>query len=93
MCRSWPKPAEAGLPGYEYESWMGVVAPAATPAGVVQHLYHKISGILNTDKARTWFASQGADPGDMSAEAFTAFVREEYLKAGLLIRKLGLRAE
>ena len=29
----------------------------------------------------------------MSAEAFTAFVREEYLKAGLLIRKLGLRAE
>ena len=88
-----PTLAEAGLPGYEYESWMGVVAPAGTPAGVVQHLNRKISGILNTDKARTWFASQGADPGDMSAEAFTAFVREEYLKAGLLIRKLGLRAE
>lgn len=88
-----PTLAEAGLPGYEYESWMGVVAPAGTPAGVVQHLNRKISGILNTDKARTWFASQGADPGDMGAEAFTAFVREEYLKAGLLIRKLGLRAE
>lgn len=88
-----PTLAEAGLPGYEYESWMGVVAPAGTPADVVQHLNRKISVVLNTDEARTWFASQGADPGDLSAEAFTAFVREEHRKAGLLIRKLGLRAE
>jgi tripartite-type tricarboxylate transporter receptor subunit TctC len=48
---------------------------------------------LATDEARTWFASQGVEPGDQNPEAFAAFVREENAKAGRLIRQLGLRIE
>ena len=88
-----PTFAEAGLPGYEYYSWMGVVAPVGTPADVVQRLNHQISAVLATEEARAWFAVQGVEPGDQSAEAFAAFVRDEYATAGRLIRRLGLRVE
>lgn len=84
---------EAGLPGYQYESWMGVVAPAGTPGSTVQRLNREISSILKTDEARAWFAMQGAEPGDQSVEAFTVFVHDEHAKAGRLIRQLGLRIE
>jgi tripartite-type tricarboxylate transporter receptor subunit TctC len=84
---------EAGLPGYQYEAWMGVVAPAGTPGSTVQRLNREISGILNTEEARAWFAMQGAEPGDQSVEGFTAFVRDEHAKAGRLIRQLNLRIE
>jgi tripartite-type tricarboxylate transporter receptor subunit TctC len=84
---------EAGLPGYQYEAWMGVVAPAGTLGSTVQRLNREISGILNTDEARAWFAMQGAEPGDQSVETFTAFVRDEHAKAGRLIRQLNLRIE
>lgn len=88
-----PTFAEAGLPGYEYYSWMGVAAPAGTPVEVVQRLNRQISAILATDEARMWFAEQGVEPGEQTAEAFAAFVREENAKAGRLIRQLGLRIE
>ena len=88
-----PTFAEAGLPGYEYNSWIGIVAPAGTPAAVVERLNRPISQILATEEARAWFAGQGVEPGDQSAEAFAAFVREENAKAGRLIRQLGLRIE
>ncbi len=84
---------EAGLPGYVYEAWMGVVAPAGTPPPLVQRLNHDISAILNTEQARDWFTLQGAEPGDLSADAFTAFIRGEYDKTGQLVRRLGLRIE
>jgi tripartite-type tricarboxylate transporter receptor subunit TctC len=70
-----------------------VVAPAGTPGSTVQRLNREISGILNTDEARAWFAMQGAEPGDQSVETFTAFVRDEHAKAGRLIRQLNLRIE
>lgn len=88
-----PTFAEAGLAGYEYYAWMGLAAPAGTPAEVVQRLNHQVSAILASDEARTWFALQGVEPGDQSAEAFAAFVREENAKAGRLIRQLGLRVQ
>ena len=88
-----PTFAEAGLPGYEYYAWMGVAAPAGTPAAVVQRLNRQISAVLVTEESRAWFVVQGVDPGDQSAEAFAAFVRDENAKAGRLIRQLGLRIE
>jgi tripartite-type tricarboxylate transporter receptor subunit TctC len=88
-----PTFAEAGLAGYEYFSWMGIAVPAGVPLEVVQRLNQQISSILATDEAITWFASQGAEPGDQSPEAFALFVRSENAKAGRLIRQLGLRIE
>lgn len=88
-----PTMAEAGLPGYEYDAWMGVAAAAGTPVDVVQRFNRQISTILATEEARTWFGTQGVEPGDQSAEAFAAFVRDENAKAGRLIRQLGLRIE
>ena len=88
-----PTFAEAGLAGYEYFSWMGIAVPAGTPLDVVQRLNRQISSILATDEAIAWFASQGAEPGDQSPEAFALFVRSENVKAGRLIRQLGLRIE
>ena len=50
-----PTMAEAGLPGYEFTSWMGVAVPAGTPAAIVQRLNAELVRALRTPGGRTWF--------------------------------------
>ena len=88
-----PTMAEAGLPSYEYQSWIGVVAPAATPREVVRRLNAELVRALRSPAARELFAAQGAVPVGDTPEEFDAFIRAEHAKWGRLIREAGIRAE
>lgn len=88
-----PTFAEAGVPGYEYIGWTGVVAPAATPAAVVERLNREINRIATSDEGRRWFQGTGADAGEQTPAEFAAFVQAEHAKMGALVRSAGLRAE
>lgn len=88
-----PALAEAGVPGYEYIGWTGVVAPAATPGAIVDRLNAEINRIAASEEGRRWFQSTGADPGEQTPAEFTAFVRTEHAKMGEIVRSAGLRAE
>jgi tripartite-type tricarboxylate transporter receptor subunit TctC len=88
-----PPLAEAGVPGYEYIGWTGVVAPAATPSPIVDRLNAEINRIAASEEGRRWFQSTGADPGEQTPVEFAAFVRAEHAKMGELVRSAGLRAE
>lgn len=88
-----PTMAEAGLPGYEFEGWVGVAVPAATPKPIVERLYRQMYSILTTPEAREWFAEFGAVPGADAPDVFAASIRAEHGKWGKLIHDGGIKLE
>ena len=88
-----PTISEAGVPGYEVVSWVGLLAPAGTPAGRVERLDAEVTRVLASPAAKERYAAAGADVGTGSAEQFAAFLRADRAKWGKLIREANLRAE
>ncbi|MCJ0764382.1 Bug family tripartite tricarboxylate transporter substrate binding protein [Variovorax terrae] len=72
-----PTMAEAGLPGYDLTSWFGVVAPAGTPAAVVETLAAALREGLKRKEARDSLAMLGGAPDDMSPAEFQNYIRSE----------------
>ncbi|MES2227563.1 MAG: tripartite tricarboxylate transporter substrate binding protein [Pseudomonadota bacterium] len=88
-----PTVAESGLVGFEYIGWLGIAAPAGTPAPIIERLQREIAGILQTNEARSYFESYGREPVASTPAAFAAFIRAEHEKWGLVIRDSNIRAE
>jgi tripartite-type tricarboxylate transporter receptor subunit TctC len=88
-----PTMQEAGLPGYEYNSWIGLLAPAGTPQGIVARINALLVKSIKSPAGQDWFAAQGGVAvGDTPAE-FAAHIRAENAKWGQLIREAGMKAE
>ena len=85
-----PTVAESGLSGFEYWSWMGISAPAATPKEIVTRLNQAIVGILSTAQAREWFAEQGGEPKGETPEDFSKFIKLEHARWGAIVRDAGI---
>jgi tripartite-type tricarboxylate transporter receptor subunit TctC len=62
-----PTAHESGLPGYEFDSWIGVLAPAGTPPAIVSKINADINAILQTPEFRDALAKQG----NVAAQALT----------------------
>jgi tripartite-type tricarboxylate transporter receptor subunit TctC len=88
-----PTVAEAGWPGYEFEGWVGIAAPALTPRPIVDRLYGEIHDIVATREARDWFAAVGAEPGDVPPAEFAHAIRAEHGKWAEVIKNAGIRLE
>jgi tripartite-type tricarboxylate transporter receptor subunit TctC len=88
-----PTIAEAGLPGFEYWSWMGICAPAGIPRDVLSRLNQDIVRILGTPQAKEWFAAQGGEPMGETSQQFAAFIRAEHARLGKVIREAGIKAD
>ena len=88
-----PTLAESGVPGYEYETWYGVFAPAGTPRDVVGALNKAINQSLSAPEMQAQMGKQGIDPVGGSAEHFSALVRREIVKWTKLIKDAGIRIE
>ena len=81
-----PTIAEAGVPGYEYSTWYGLLAPARTPGAIVAQLNQAVGGVLNSQKAREQYASQGLTPIPSTPAAFSAYLRLETEKWTKVVR-------
>jgi tripartite-type tricarboxylate transporter receptor subunit TctC len=88
-----PTMAEAGVPGFESQSWYGMWAPAGTSPEIVRRMHAEVvKALASPDLAATW-AAQGADPGGESPEQFGRFIRTEVEKWGKVARDLKISAE
>ncbi len=76
-----PTIAEAGLEGFEYQGWYGVLAPGKTPRRIVNQLAAEIARILETPDAKERIAGQGALAKSSTPDAFDKLVREEISRA------------
>ena len=88
-----PTTAEAGLPGFELEAWVGLFAPAGTPAPVIQLLTDKVKAALQTPEARTAAERAGIEIRYLPPEALAALVQRETDYWGQVIRAKNIRAD
>jgi tripartite-type tricarboxylate transporter receptor subunit TctC len=84
-----PTLAEAGVPGYEATIWIGLFAPAGTPAEILTRLQSDITRVLGAPESRAQIASTGVEVSIAGAEEFGAFVRSEHAKWGKVVRDTG----
>lgn len=89
-----PTIAEAGVPGFEFSSWSGIMAPAGTPRPVINRLHATIIKALAMPDLREQYAAQGQEPQDSSSpEEFAKFIRAEQDRMGNLARLAGIKPE
>ena len=88
-----PTIAEAGVPGYEAVNWWGIVAPAGTPAPIVQKLHEGITAVQNSEAVQKHFASEGAQIVQMSTPEFATFIEKEMKKWERVVKEGNIKAE
>jgi tripartite-type tricarboxylate transporter receptor subunit TctC len=88
-----PTIAEAGVPGYVATNWWGIVAPAGTPAPIVDKLHSALEDVLGSADTQKFLDQQGATPIHMSAADFGTFVASEIDKWGPVVKKARMKAE
>jgi tripartite-type tricarboxylate transporter receptor subunit TctC len=88
-----PTISEAGVPGYEAANWIGIVAPAGTPAGIVAKLSQEVSAIQDQADIRKQFAAEGMDVLRMSSADFGAFFASEMGKWERVVKEGGIKPE
>jgi tripartite-type tricarboxylate transporter receptor subunit TctC len=88
-----PTVAEAGVPGFEANTWHGVVAPAGTPPAIIVKLHNEINRILHTPDVNARLIAQGAEIIAGTPQAFAAYIQSEIPKWTKVIKDSGARAE
>jgi tripartite-type tricarboxylate transporter receptor subunit TctC len=88
-----PTSAEAGLPGYEVESWFAVFAPAKTPPEIVARLSTEIRKIVESDAFRKKVDDQGAFAVYMDSPALGKFVDQELAVWSRVIKAADIKAD
>ncbi|MCA3338630.1 MAG: tripartite tricarboxylate transporter substrate binding protein [Roseomonas sp.] len=86
-----PTVAEA-LPGYEASIWLGVMAPAQTPAPIVERLNAEINRIMSLQATRDAQLRAGAAVNPMAVAAFGDFLRQDIINQAEGIRISGMKA-
>ena len=82
---------EAGVKGYESLSWSGVVAPAATPKGIVLKLNRAIDQILKSEDVKARLVQLGVEPVGGTPEDFARQIKTEHDKWGKVIQTAGIK--
>ena len=88
-----PTLAESGVPGYEAYSWVGLVAPAHTPADIVKKIHRDVSDILKDKEVAEKLNQQGALPVGDTPEEFGLYIKSEIAKWGKVVRDANIKAD
>jgi tripartite-type tricarboxylate transporter receptor subunit TctC len=78
----YPTLNESGLPGFNGNSWLGLVLPAGTPSAIVAQLSAQVSKVLNQPEMRAKLLSQGVEPVGSTPSEFKAFLEVEIKRYG-----------
>jgi len=88
-----PSISEAGVPGYETVNWFGLVAPAGTPAAIVERLHREITAVQNAPAVRKQFDSDGATIMRMSPAEFGTYMVADMTKWGRVVKEGGIKSQ
>ena len=88
-----PTIAEAGVPGYEFSTWHGMLAPKGTPAAIVSLLNAKVKETLTAPEQTRFFEQMGFEIVASTPEEFAAHLKRESEKWGKVIKERHIRAE
>jgi tripartite-type tricarboxylate transporter receptor subunit TctC len=88
-----PTIAESGLPGYEFDAWYALFAPARTPRAVITKVNGEVNRALQQADVRQRLAGIGMEPMGGSDEAFAKYFQAEVAKWAKVIRQAKITAE
>lgn len=88
-----PTIAETGLPGYEADSWTGVLVPKSTPSDIVAQIHTEVVRVSQLPDTRERLMAAGFEVVGSSPDAFAALIRSDTARLGKVIRDAGIRAE
>lgn len=88
-----PTTAEAGLPGFELEAWVGLFAPAGTPADVVQKLSSQVKAALAQPETQQRAQTLGIEPRYLDPKALGELVQRETVYWGQIIKSRNITAD
>jgi len=88
-----PTIAEAALPGYETSGWFGFLAPARTPAPIVDFLYQRVVAALALADVKERLMQQGHTPVGSKPDEFARHIAQELAKWRKVIQESGAKAE
>jgi tripartite-type tricarboxylate transporter receptor subunit TctC len=87
-----PTLSEAGVPGYQWQTWFGLLAPAKTPRAIVAKLNREVTRILNLPESKQRWNALGAEPVPIAPEAFDKYVVEQIALFTKLARAANIKA-
>lgn len=85
-----PTTAEAGVPGSEFNFWIGMMAPAKTPREIVNRLHDEVVKALATPEVKDRFLKLGADAWTLTPAQFDAYIKDEIVSNAKLVKAAGL---
>jgi len=88
-----PTLAESGVPGYDYSSWIGLLAPARTPPAIIARLRAETTDIVRTPEMRAILALEGAEPVGNSPEEFAALIGTEVGRWRKVVAAAGIQPD
>jgi tripartite-type tricarboxylate transporter receptor subunit TctC len=77
------------VPGYQFDSWFGLLAPAGTSKAVIERINAQVAKLLKDPVILQRLANQGVEPRPLSPEAFEQLIREDYEEMGKLVKAVG----
>jgi tripartite-type tricarboxylate transporter receptor subunit TctC len=88
-----PTLAESGVPGYAFDSWMGLLGPAGIPKATVDAINAAVGRELKDPALLERLDKQGVVPRALSPEEFAALLRDDYARMGRIVKAAGARIE
>ena len=88
-----PTLMEAGVTGYQWQTWFGLLAPAKTPRPIVAKLNQEVSRILNLADSKERWNAIGAEPVPIAPEAFDKYVAEQISLFTKLAKAANIKAD
>jgi tripartite-type tricarboxylate transporter receptor subunit TctC len=85
-----PTVAEAAVPGYKYESWFGVLAPAGTPPAILTQISQDIAQVLKMPDMIEKLTTFGSIPAANSPEQFDAIIKSDTERYGKVLKDAGV---
>jgi tripartite-type tricarboxylate transporter receptor subunit TctC len=88
-----PTIAEAGVPGYEFTSWFGLVMPAGTPPAILQRVHAETVAVLKDPAVQKQLQEAGSDPAPCTSAEMRAQVQREIQVTARLIKSANITVQ
>ena len=88
-----PTIAESGVPGYEFDSWLGLLGPAGIQVATLERINAAVRTLLGDPAILDRLAKQGIEPRALSPEAFNALLLANFAKMARVVKASGARIE
>jgi tripartite-type tricarboxylate transporter receptor subunit TctC len=88
-----PTTVEAGYPDSDYNFWIGVFVPAATPEPIVVRLHDEIAKALQTPEIKDRLSKFGSEPMDMTLDQFEVYFKKELVINEALVKAANIEPQ